>query len=115
MTNRKKSSQRGVLNDETTDSQRVMQSSNAESQSISVTLASTAHPSPSSLPIPNSQTANPNAVYSRIVQVFGEKLVKLGKAEWRRIELGSGKEAFALCFLTDKWLVDPVSKELTPL
>lgn len=115
MTVQKKSNQRGVLKGETTDTQRDTQFTNAENQSISVTLASTVQKNQTSQHTPNSQNDNPNATYSKIVQVFGEKLVKLGKAEWRRVELKDGREVFALCFPTDKWLVDPVSKELTPL
>jgi hypothetical protein len=115
MTRLRTSRPHGVLKDETTATQRVTPSTNAGNPSISVTLASTVPQNPTSPPIQHLPPANPNAVYSRIIQVFGEKLVKLGMAEWRKIELGSGKQAFALCFLTDKWLIDPVSKELTPL
>jgi hypothetical protein len=34
--------------------------------------------------------------------------------EWKKLTLGDGREVYALIFPTDKWHVDPVSKELLP-
>lgn len=112
MTNKQKSNQAGELKGATIDTQQGTQSSNEESPSISVTLASTAHQNQTSQPTPNS-LANPHLMHAKIISAFASKLGTL--AEWRKIELGDGRTGYALFFDESKWLVDPVSKELTPL
>lgn len=59
--------------------------------------------------IPNLQDA-PNA--ARLIQALGAKLGKL--VEWKRLKLIDGRVVYALVFPTDKWEVDPTSKELLP-
>jgi hypothetical protein len=111
MTKAQKSSQVGVLKNETTETHQGMQSTNAVSPSMSVTLASTAHPNQTSPAIPNS--VNPLLTQARIIQVFASKL---GKAvEWRNITLGDGRKGYALFFDEAKWLIDPMTFELLPL
>ena len=78
---------------------------------MSVTLASTAHPSQTFPAIPSS--VNHLLTQARIIQVFASKL---GKAvEWRNITLGDGRKGYALFFDEAKWLVDPMTFELLPL
>ena len=108
MTKQRKSSQVGVLKSETTETHQGMQSTNAGSPSMSVTLASTAHPNQTSPAIPNSLLTQ-----VKIIQVFA---AKLGKAvEWRNITLGDGRKGYALFFDESKWLIDPMTFELLPL
>ena len=108
MTKQRKSSQVGVLKSETTETHQGMQSTNAGSPSMSVTLASTAHPNQTSPAIPNSLLTQ-----AKIIQVFA---AKLGKAvEWRNITLGDGRKGYALFFDEFKWLIDPLTFELLPL
>jgi hypothetical protein len=102
----------GDLNVETTETLPASQSSNEESQSTSVTSVTTPSPKTSqkgSQPTPNLRDA-PNA--ARLIQALGAKLGNL--VEWKKLTLGDGREAYALIFPTDKWHVDPVSKELLP-
>jgi len=106
------SSLAGVLKGETTVPQPGMPSTNAESQSISVTLASTVPQNQSSLTTHNSPVKQ-NLTHAKIISAFAAKLGAL--VEWRSIELGDGRTGWALFFDEKKWLVDPVSKELTPL
>lgn len=112
MTKKHKSSQTGVLKEGTTETQQDMQSTNGANPSISVTLASTAPPNPNSQLTPNS-LVNPHLTHVRIIGAFAAKLGAL--VEWRKIELGDGRTGYALFFDAKKWLVDPVTKELTPL
>lgn len=112
MTNKQKSNQAGALSVETTDTQQGMQSSSAESQSISVTLASTALQSQSSPATPNS-LVEARLMHAKIISAFAAKLGNL--VEWRKLTLEDGRDAYALVFPVSKWEVDPVSKELTPL
>jgi hypothetical protein len=112
MTKKRKSSQTGVLNEGMTEPQRATQSTNAANQSMSVTLVSTARQSPNSQHTPNS-LVNPHLMHVRIISAFAAKLGAL--VEWRKIELGDGRTGYALFFDEKKWLVDPVTKELTPL
>ena len=108
MTKQRKSSRVGVLKSETTETHQGMQSTNAGSPSMSVTLASTAHPNQTSPAIPNSLLTQ-----AKIIQVFA---AKLGKAvEWRNITLGDGRKGYALFFDESKWLIDPMTFELLPL
>jgi hypothetical protein len=106
-----KSNQAGVLKDETTEIPQASQSTNAASPSISDTSVTTAKAqSPKdSQPMTNLQDI-PNAV--RLIQALAAKLGTL--VEWKRLTLGDGREVYALVFPTDKWEVDPVSKELKP-
>jgi hypothetical protein len=104
--------QDGDLNGETTETLPVSQSSNEESRSTSDTSDTTQSRKPSqkdSQPTPNLRDA-PNA--ARLIQALGAKLGKL--VEWKKLTLGDGREVYALIFPTDKWHVDPVSKELLP-
>ena len=112
MTKARKSNQVGVLKGETTEPLQGMQSTNAGSPSMSVTLASTAPQSPTSPTTPNS-LGNPLLTQAKIIQVFA---AKLGKAvEWRNITLGDGRKGYALFFDETKWLIDPMTFELLPL
>jgi hypothetical protein len=101
----------GGLKDETTETLPASQSSNEESRSTSDTSVTTpeAKSQKGSQPTPNLRDA-PNA--ARLIQALGAKLGKL--VEWKKLTLGDGREVYALIFPTDKWHVDPVSKELLP-
>ena len=108
MTKAQKSSQAGVLKGEMTEPPQGTQYTNGASPSMSVTLASTAHPNQTSPAIPNSLLTQ-----AKIIQVFA---AKLGKAvEWRNITLGDGRKGYALFFDEAKWLIDPMTFELLPL
>lgn len=52
-------------------------------------------------------------MHAKIISAFAAKLGAL--VEWRKVSLRDGREGYALFFDTDKWLVDPLTKELTPL
>lgn len=112
MTKKQASSRAGVLKSEMTDSQQGTQFTNAENPSMSVTLASTAPKNQNSQATPNS-LVNPRAVHAKIISAFAEKLGTL--VEWRRLELGDGRTGYVLFFDDTNWLVDPVSRELTPI
>jgi hypothetical protein len=104
--------QDGGSKDEMTETLQASQSSNEESQSTSGISATTQSPKASqkdSPPTPNLRDA-PNA--SRLIQALAAKLGKL--VEWKKLTLGDGREVYALIFPTDRWQVDPVSKELLP-
>ena len=85
----------------------------ARSPHISGTLDSIAPQSPTFQPTPNSQIP-PNVLWGKIIQVFAHKLVALGALEWRGWELADGRKGYGLFFDSKKWLVDPLTKELTP-
>lgn len=111
MTNQQKSDQDGVLNVEMTASPQATPSTNAENPSTLDMSVSKAPQSLVSQRTPNS----PNATLSRFILAFAAKLVKAGMVEWKKVTLGSGREGYALFFPTDKWGVDPETKELVPL
>lgn len=109
----------GVSSDEAIETLSVMQSLNAvstqlqENRPISVMLDTTAPQSHNSPPTPNSQERSPNANYASLIHALAVKLSKL--VEWRKVELADGRHGYALFFDSAKWLVDPDTKELTPL
>ena len=114
MTTRQKSKQVGALKDGTIAIPQALPSTNVGNQSTSATLGITAgakNQTASQL-TPNS-LVNPLLTYAKIISVFAEKLGKL--VEWRKIILPDGREGYVLFFDTKKWMIDPVSIELTPL
>jgi len=120
MTKQSRSKVNGELKDAETAHQKGMQSSNvgltplARSPLMSATLDSIAPQSPTFQPTPNSQEIPPNVTWGKIIQVFAHKLVELGALEWRSWELADGRKGWGLFFDNQKWLVDPMTKELTP-
>lgn len=111
MTKKRKSSQTGASKGEMTGNLLGTQSTNVGSQSISVTLDTTAPKNQNSPLIPNS--LGTRLTHARIISAFAEKLGD--SAEWRRVTLGNGQSGYALFFPDTNWTVDPVSRELTPL
>jgi hypothetical protein len=107
----------GDLKDGTAELPQDSQSTNAastpapESQNTSDTSDTTveAKSPKGSQRTPNSQDA-PNA--ARLIQALGAKLGTL--VEWKRLTLKDGRQVYALIFPTDKWHVDPKTKELLP-
>lgn len=102
----------GELNAETTELPLGTPSSSVENPStLGMSEKTVKAPSPKdSQPISNSVEKSPNAVFVRIIQAFAAKLGTL--VEWRKIELGDGREVYALCFPLSRWEVDAVSKAL---
>lgn len=97
MTKSKRSTQNGVLKDETTASRRDMPSTNAASQSISATSGITASTRTASQLTPNSP---PNADF-RLLHAIAAKLGAL--VIWRRFALGDGRKGWALFFDDKLW------------
>jgi len=86
----------------------------AKSPTMSDTLVFTAPQNPNFPHTPNSQKMPPNVVWGKIIQTFAAKLCALGALEWRSWELADGRRGWGLFFDNSKWLVDPLTKELTP-
>jgi hypothetical protein len=113
MSNQHKSKQNGALRHETTGIPPVSPSSSVGKSYTSGMLDITVdlkNPTASQR-IPNSPE-NPNAVHAKMIMAFVSKLGAL--VEWRKLKLGNGETVYALCFPVSKWLIDPVSKLLTP-
>jgi hypothetical protein len=88
-----------------------LQSSNAGNPSTSATSATTADRKS-----PKDSQRTPNLAdvtnASRLLQALSSKLGAL--VEWKRLELGDGREVIALVFPLDKWTIDPTG-ELVPV
>jgi len=119
MTKQQKSNQNGGLNGAMTVPHQVTQSSSADltplltSPLISDTSASTVPQKNDSPLTPNSLGVTPNELHTKLIHALAVKLGVL--VEWRKVELGDGRTGWALFFDERKWLVDPLTKELTPL
>lgn len=100
----------GASSAETTEPLSGTPSSSAANPSTSDTWDFTPSEKTDSQPTKNS----PNEVETQvgILLAFAAKLGKM--VEWRKIELGDGREVFALCFPLSTWKVDDVSKKLMP-
>lgn len=108
MPKKSKSTQVGVLKDGTTGSPPASQSTNGESPSISDTLGFDLSRSP------NSQlTESLPTTTAKMIQALAKKLVELGLVRWRKVS-AKGERAWVLWFPDEKWVLDPVSKELLP-
>ena len=62
---------------------------------------------------PNLQTLAPNAQKAKLLNALAVALGAL--VSWHKIELGEGRVGWALYFDETKWMVDPLTHELTPL
>lgn len=112
MTKKHKSNQAGGLNEGMIVLQQGMLSSRGANLSTLATLDLTAPPKQAFQATPNS-LVNPHLTHVKIISAFAAKLGTL--VEWRKVTLVDGREGYALFFDQKNWLVDPMTKELTPL
>lgn len=84
-----------------------------ENHHISVMLDTTARQSKDSPATEKPLGVGHNANYANLISALADKLGDL--IEWRKITLKDGRSGWALFFSSDKWLVDPTTRELTPL
>jgi hypothetical protein len=90
-----------------TQSSKEESASKQESPNTSATSASSQSPqSPTGFRVTQSSVEIDDV--SANVQVLTALATKLGAlVEWKRLELGDGREVIALCFPLEKWVVDP--------
>jgi len=102
MSKKSNSTPHGGLNEGMTERRPASQSTNAESPSMSGTLATTPSPKKASQRTVNLQDI-PNAV--RLIQALaaGKALGKF--VFWKKLALGNGEEVIALCFPVRNWEV----------
>lgn len=120
MTKKSQLKANGELSGEMTENRQAMQYSNAELTPLarnlrtSDTLGTTPQQKINFQVTPNSQAIPPKTFYGKVIQTFASKLVALGVIEWRSWELADGRKGWGLFFDSAKWMVDPMTKELTP-